>query len=82
VKEPDELADNLKQELGEFELEQEDLDLLELELGEGEQGTFVPAPPVLAVVGRPNVGKSLWSTPEDGKSGLKDSIFQSHSRRR
>ena len=58
MKEPDELADNLKQELGEFELEQEDLDLLELELGEGEQGTFVPAPPVLAVVGRPNVGKS------------------------
>jgi GTP-binding protein len=58
VKEPEELADNLKQELGEFELEQEDLDLLELELGEGEQGTFVPAPPVLAVVGRPNVGKS------------------------
>jgi GTP-binding protein len=58
VKEPEELADNLKQELGEFELEQEDLDLLELELREGEQGTFVPAPPVLAVVGRPNVGKS------------------------
>jgi GTP-binding protein len=58
VKEPDELAENLKQELGEFELEQEDLDILELELGEGEQGTFVPAPPVLAVVGRPNVGKS------------------------
>jgi GTP-binding protein len=58
VKEPEELADNLKQELGEFELEQEDLELLELELGEGEQGTFVPAPPVLAVVGRPNVGKS------------------------
>ena len=58
MKEPEELADNLKQELGEFELEQEDLDLLELELGEGEQGTFVPAPPVLAVVGRPNVGKS------------------------
>ena len=58
MKEPEELADNLKQELEEFELEQEDLDLLELELGEGEQGTFVPAPPVLAVVGRPNVGKS------------------------
>ena len=58
MKEPEELADNLKQELGEFELEQEDLELLELELGEGEQGTFVPAPPVLAVVGRPNVGKS------------------------
>ena len=58
MKEPEELADNLKQELGEFELEQEDLELLELELGGAEQGTFVPAPPVLAVVGRPNVGKS------------------------
>jgi GTP-binding protein len=58
VKEPEDLADDLKQELSEFELEQEDLELLELELGEAEQGTFVPAPPVLAVVGRPNVGKS------------------------
>jgi GTP-binding protein len=58
VKEPEELADDLKQELADFELEQEDLELLELELGEAEQGTFVPAPPVLAVVGRPNVGKS------------------------
>lgn len=56
--EPEELADDLKQELGEFELEQEDLELLDLELAESEPGTFVPAPPVLAVVGRPNVGKS------------------------
>ena len=58
MKEPEELADDLKQELGDFELEQEDLELLELELAESEPGTFVPAPPVLAVVGRPNVGKS------------------------
>ena len=58
MKEPEELADDLKQELGDFELEQEDLELLELELAESEPGTLVPAPPVLAVVGRPNVGKS------------------------
>lgn len=58
MKEPEELADDLKQELSDFELEQEDLELLDLELGEAEQGSFVPAPPVLAVVGRPNVGKS------------------------
>ncbi len=58
MKEPEELADDLKQELGDFELEQEDLELLELELAESEPGTFVAAPPVLAVVGRPNVGKS------------------------
>jgi len=58
VKEPEDLADNLKQELVEFELEPDDIELLDLELAEAEQGTFVPAPPVLAVVGRPNVGKS------------------------
>lgn len=58
MKEPEDLADNLKQELVEFELEPDDIELLDLELAEAEQGTFVPAPPVLAVVGRPNVGKS------------------------
>jgi len=58
VKEPEDLSDNLKQELVEFELEPDDIELLDLELAEAEQGTFVPAPPVLAVVGRPNVGKS------------------------
>lgn len=58
MKEPEDLADNLKQELVEFELEPDDMELLDLELAEAEQGTFVPAPPVLAVVGRPNVGKS------------------------
>jgi GTPase len=45
-------------ELGEYELEAEDLELLDAEL----EGEFVPgylaAPPVLAIVGRPNVGKS------------------------
>lgn len=58
MKEPEDLADNLKLELVEFELEPDDIELLDLELAEAEQGTFVPAPPVLAVVGRPNVGKS------------------------
>lgn len=58
MKESEDLADNLKQELVEFELEPDDMELLDLELAEAEQGTFVPAPPVLAVVGRPNVGKS------------------------
>lgn len=58
MKEPEDLADNLKQELVEFELEPDDIELLDLELAEAEQETFVPAPPVLAVVGRPNVGKS------------------------
>ena len=58
MKEPEDLADNLKQELVEFELEPDDMELLDLELAEAEQGTFIPAPPVLAVVGRPNVGKS------------------------
>lgn len=58
MKEPEDLSDNLKQELVEFELEPDDIELLDLELAEAEQGTFVPAPPVLAVVGRPNVGKS------------------------
>ncbi len=58
MSEQDDLIPALKEELSEFDLEQEDLELLELELGESQPGTFIPAPPVLAVVGRPNVGKS------------------------
>ena len=44
-----------KQQLEEFELDEEDLDLLDREL---EQTGFRPPPPVVAIVGRPNVGKS------------------------
>jgi GTP-binding protein len=51
-------SENLRRELEDFELGQDDLELLGIELAEAEQGTFAPAPPVLAVVGRPNVGKS------------------------
>jgi GTP-binding protein len=51
-------AELARAELGEYELEAEDLALIEAEL----DGEFVPgylaAPPVLAIVGRPNVGKS------------------------
>jgi GTP-binding protein len=54
----DDVTPQLKEELSEFDLEPDDLELLELELGESEPGTYIPSPPVLAVVGRPNVGKS------------------------
>ncbi|HRQ00120.1 MAG TPA: 50S ribosome-binding GTPase, partial [Terrimesophilobacter sp.] len=51
-------ASALRAGLDEYELDDEDLDLLEQ--GEGEAGgvTYLPALPVLAIVGRPNVGKS------------------------
>jgi GTP-binding protein len=48
----------LRAELDDFELEDEDQSLLELELSEEEFSGYTPAPPVLAIVGRPNVGKS------------------------
>ena len=48
----------LRAELEDFELEDEDQSLLELELSEEEFSGYIPAPPVLAIVGRPNVGKS------------------------
>ena len=48
----------LRAELEDFELEDDDQSLLELELSEEEFSGYTPAPPVLAIVGRPNVGKS------------------------
>jgi GTPase len=48
----------MRAELEDFELEDEDQTLLELELSEEESNGYFPAPPVLAIVGRPNVGKS------------------------
>jgi GTP-binding protein len=48
----------LRAELDDFELEDEDQSLLDLELSEEEFSGYTPAPPVLAIVGRPNVGKS------------------------
>ena len=48
----------LRQGLEEYDLEQEDLDALALELGFDSEPAYLPALPVLAIVGRPNVGKS------------------------
>jgi GTP-binding protein len=51
-------ANALRSGLEEYELEESDLDLLEI-AGEDVEGiTYLPALPVLAIVGRPNVGKS------------------------
>ena len=48
----------LKDELVDYELDQEDIGLLDLELADSPEEGFHTAPPVLAIVGRPNVGKS------------------------
>src|SRR3954464_1493471 len=51
-------ANALRSGLEEYDLEESDLDLLEI-AGEDVEGiTYLPALPVLAIVGRPNVGKS------------------------
>ncbi|NUU05910.1 ribosome biogenesis GTPase Der [Leifsonia sp. C5G2] len=51
-------ANALRSGLDEYELDETDLDLLEI-AGEDVEGiTYLPALPVLAIVGRPNVGKS------------------------
>ncbi|MBT0995082.1 ribosome biogenesis GTPase Der [Cellulomonas sp. DKR-3] len=60
---PDEAGDAereraLRAGLAEYELEDEDLALLTGEGGDGEDGKVETALPVLAIVGRPNVGKS------------------------
>ena len=51
-------ASSLRAGLAEYELDDEDLEILE-HAAEGPEGiTYLPALPVLAIVGRPNVGKS------------------------
>jgi GTP-binding protein len=51
-------AEVLRDELDEYELDEEDYGLLDLELADEYEPGYRPAPPVLAIVGRPNVGKS------------------------
>jgi len=51
-------AESLRIGLGEYELDDEDLELLEGEAWDLEAHAPSPALPVLAIVGRPNVGKS------------------------
>lgn len=48
----------MRSELEEYELDEEDVQLLALELDEDYVPGYQPSPPVLAIVGRPNVGKS------------------------
>ena len=51
-------AQVLREELSQYDLDEEDFGLLELELDDEYQDGYRPSPPVLAIVGRPNVGKS------------------------
>ncbi|MBN6778733.1 ribosome biogenesis GTPase Der [Pseudoclavibacter alba] len=51
-------AESLRAGLGEYELDDEDLELLEAGEERADGYVQLPALPVLAVVGRPNVGKS------------------------
>lgn len=48
----------LRAGLDEYELEDEDIEVLATELGTEAEPVYLPALPVLAIVGRPNVGKS------------------------
>ena len=51
-------AKAMRMGLEDYDLEPEDLDLLATELGFEDEPLYLPALPVLAIVGRPNVGKS------------------------
>jgi GTP-binding protein len=51
-------AASLRAGLGDYDLDDEDLGLLDEENNDPDRIIFLPALPVLAVVGRPNVGKS------------------------
>jgi GTP-binding protein len=48
----------LRQGLGDYELDDEDLQILDSATDDPDAIVFLPAYPVLAIVGRPNVGKS------------------------
>jgi GTP-binding protein len=51
-------ADALRKGLAEYDLDDDDISLLESHLGDTDEVIELPALPVLAIVGRPNVGKS------------------------
>jgi GTP-binding protein len=51
-------AASLRAGLEDYDLDDEDLGLLDLATGDPDAITYLPALPVLAIVGRPNVGKS------------------------
>jgi GTP-binding protein len=51
-------ADALRAGLADYDLDDEDIQLLESQIGDTDEPIILPALPVLAIVGRPNVGKS------------------------
>ena len=51
-------ADSLRKGLADYDLDDEDITLLESHLADSDETIELPALPVLAIVGRPNVGKS------------------------
>jgi GTP-binding protein len=51
-------ANALRQGLSDYELDDEDLDILDTATEDPDAIVYLPALPVLAIVGRPNVGKS------------------------
>ena len=51
-------ASSLRAGLADYELDDEDLDLLDSSTEDPDEVRYLPALPVLAIVGRPNVGKS------------------------
>lgn len=51
-------AEALREGLADYDLDDEDISLLESHLGDTDEVIELPALPVLAIVGRPNVGKS------------------------
>jgi GTP-binding protein len=51
-------ADALRKGLADYDLDDDDISLLESHLGDTDEVIELPALPVLAIVGRPNVGKS------------------------
>ncbi len=51
-------ATALRAGLNDYDLDEEDLDILEVAIDDPDAVVYLPALPVLAIVGRPNVGKS------------------------
>ncbi|PTW90413.1 GTP-binding protein [Microbacteriaceae bacterium MWH-Ta3] len=51
-------AESLRQGLADYDLDEDDIAIIEARLGDSTEVIELPALPVLAIVGRPNVGKS------------------------
>ena len=51
-------AESLRRGLEEYDLDDDDIAVLESQIGDSDEVIVLPALPVLAIVGRPNVGKS------------------------